>query len=206
MVYFFFEPNTQQVKIGFTTGELTTRLTGLRTACPDGYFITSIAGYRGKEEELHRRFKKHRVYKKREWFYYRDEVKEYIEQVKKERQKGEPDWFISLYESHRKCIENGNKELSKLYWMTYLNNNAEVLDLTDWELNFVRDIYKRYLSPILDGLDAPRLNNGPSQKQLDKLQGIFNQRVKNVRTTSKKNNVCVRMGETGLNAKRTKTA
>ena len=206
MVYFFFDPNIQQVKIGFTTGDLTTRRSGLRTACPDGYFITSIEGYRGKEKALHRRFCKHRVYKKREWFYYRDEVKEYIEKVKKERQKGEPDWFISLYESHRKCIENGNKELSKLYWMTYLNNNAEVLDLTDWELKFVKDIYKRFLSPILDGLDLPRLNNGPSQKQLDKLQGIFNQRVKNVCTNSKESDKPNRMGKARLIVKRTNTA
>jgi hypothetical protein len=90
--------------------------------------------------------------------------------------------------------------------MTYLNNNAEVLDFTDWELNFVKDIYKRFLSPILDGLDAPRLNNGPSQKQLDKLQAIFNQRVKNVCTNSKKCDRPNRMGKAGLNAKRTKTA
>ena len=183
MVYFAYDALKQIVKIGFTDQPLGDRITNLKTANPDIRLLGWISGNRKNEKELQKRFQ-HLNYE-REWFYYRDELQEFVKNVVNARVAQEPEWMVRLNEEYQLNKEAGTLELSSIHQLLTLVKEIE--DLNEWEKGFIENLYKVYWEPFaIENPDFPRSHRGLTHKQLDKLNQIFIEK-KNVtqRTTTR---------------------
>lgn len=78
-VYFVRAKGTNRVKIGYTKScDPTKRLHQLKTSCADDLTIVQCYGDgdRGLEKQFHKQFERSHI--KREWFYYRPEISEFL--------------------------------------------------------------------------------------------------------------------------------
>lgn len=76
-VYFF--TNGNNIKIGYTKGDITKRLKQLNTGSDAQlYCLGYITGNKLKEKELHQYFSKYKIRNNGEWFYSSLELIEYI--------------------------------------------------------------------------------------------------------------------------------
>jgi hypothetical protein len=77
VIYFVHAPALQVVKIGFTAGDPSRRLTMLRTGCPcDLVLLATMDGDETVERELHIRFAEYRS--RGEWFYFCPPLRELV--------------------------------------------------------------------------------------------------------------------------------
>lgn len=80
-VYFIKSTNTHEIKIGFTSGDVSKRLSSLQTSHPYQLeLLTTIPGGTDFERSLHQQFEQHRL--KGEWFKPHPDLVSYISSIK----------------------------------------------------------------------------------------------------------------------------
>jgi uncharacterized protein YozE (UPF0346 family) len=83
-VYFLKSPHSHEIKIGFTSGEVSKRLSSLQTSHPYQLeLLTTIPGNTDLERSLHQQFEQYRL--RGEWFKPHPEIISYISNIKQEK-------------------------------------------------------------------------------------------------------------------------
>lgn len=81
-VYFAYSQNDDSVKIGYTKNNVRNRLKALNTGNSSKLILLGyINGDKEVESYLHNKFSKYKKHYNLEWFYFNDEIREYINSV-----------------------------------------------------------------------------------------------------------------------------